>query len=113
VPPCFIAFTPNLRAQTNTYTSVSSSGIWTGVGGYRYIEVTGLITTVGTGLLPVITLPVAYTNVLNTIVGKESVITGNMLQVTLKAGNVAGINLYNAGDPSASGATIQLSGTYR
>lgn len=50
-------FTPTITATTGTFTSVTATGKYMLLGGICFLEVTILVTTVGTGTKPIFTLP--------------------------------------------------------
>lgn len=57
--PAWTAYTPTVTAKTGTFTAASATGSYLVVAGICYLRVKVTVTTVGTGVKPRFTLPVA------------------------------------------------------
>jgi hypothetical protein len=111
-------YTPVLSASSGSYTTSSVTGAYLVIGSLVFLRIKATITTIGTGGVPIVTLPFTANSGANSdyviLTGKEIALTGNALQAQIAAGATTTGNIvtYNNGNPAASGAICILSGCY-
>jgi hypothetical protein len=106
------AYTPVITAGAGTITTASATGRWHQIGKTVFVYMAITVTTNGTGASFVnATLPVAAKSTWAVIPGRETAVTGKMLQ-----GAASGINLiiinYDNSYPAANGYVLMLTGSY-
>lgn len=109
-------YTPVVTPNTGSLTTVSASGRYLQIGKSVLLQATVTITTNGTGAgwinvsLPLLT---ANAGMIATFHGRESAVSGKMLQGSAAA-NSNTMNVFNYDNtyPGASGAVLALSGVY-
>lgn len=111
--PAFTTYTPTITASVGTLTTASGTGRYLREGKRLTIQITATITNNGTGSgIIIATLPNSYTAAANyTLVGRDSSVTGNILQGYIASGaNTVWILFYNNGYPGAGGAVLNVNG---
>lgn len=109
-------YTPTLTATTGTYTSASAVGAYIVIFGICYFVVTITITTKGTGVAPIFTLPatarVGFANV--PFLAHEFAVNGKMGTATINSARTAASCAdYANGDlVTANGCVIYVNGSY-
>lgn len=112
-PPLKI-YTPNVTASSGTFTTVQAQGWYAQTGAQILLMLQVKIVAVGSGIEPIVSLPVAAsTKMVQILVGRENAVTGNELTFRISAGNNYGVVFtYNNGASVSSGYVYNISGTY-
>lgn len=114
--PAWTTFTPNVTANSGTFTTVSATGKYLVVFGICYMHLTITVTTKGTGALPKVSLPfTALAGALNYVMpAAESSINGKLGKATIISGlaTVLCSDYANADLVTGDGAVINICGSY-
>ena len=107
-------YTPTVSANSGTVTSYTSTGTFKQMGKTVFVQIQVTITNAGTAGGNInASLPVAApTTPTQIITGRESALTGNTLNGVISGSNVA-IVYYNNTFPGATGAVLNIGGTYQ
>lgn len=110
----WIAYTPTLTAGAGTFTTASATGRYKQIGKTVHFRVQITITTVGTGTLPVFTLPVTPFEIANVVVhGNDRGVSGKAVTGRSAGGaTTIGVTFYDGTNPSVNGAIFGLSGVF-
>lgn len=115
-PTAATTYTPTVTATTGTLTTVSATGRYLRIGPrLLYVEIDITLTTNGTGSGSIMaSLPAtAGPGIVYTIVGRETAVTGSLLQGVINASATAvSIVNYDNSYPGANGRRLIVSGTY-
>lgn len=107
------AYTPTVTANSGSYTSASATGRYQTFGKMVAISATVTITTVGTGAAPIFSLPFTAAAHRYYLAGRENLTTGKMIVGAIDiSASSAIIFYYDNTDPSASGASLTVTGVY-
>lgn len=110
------SYTPVVAATTGTYTAASATGIYLVMFGVCYIDITITVTTKGTGVNPIFTLPFAAKagNDFFPMLAVETVLNGKSGVAQVLAGlTTAGCKDYNNADlVTANGSVVKVRGYY-
>lgn len=108
-------YTPTITAATGTFTTVAATGVYWVIQNQCFYEVIVTITTVGTAAgACIFTLP--FVNVARDVMGygRETVLNGKQLTVTIPASSTTGeIRNYDNSTPNASTARLVVAGNYQ
>lgn len=115
------AYTPTITAQTGTYTTTVATGQYMVAFGICHFQVRIALTTVGTGVNPVFTLPFAVQSGIN--VGMplgdayEGALSGKAGLARVNTGLATGLATGSAGSsdpihPGGNGSVVLVSGSY-
>lgn len=111
--PGFVTYNPQITALTGAFTTASATGRYALINKLVFLEVFFIITTVGTGAFPLISLPVASNGTGYIIPGSEVLNTGAAVMAQLPfGGNVMVVRNYNGTNPAASASRFLLTGFY-
>lgn len=115
LPIGYTTYTPVVTAASGTYTTASATGAYSQTGKLVCVRITVTITTIGTGTVTLVTLPVATASTNGGIIvlpGRENT-AGKMLQGFIGSGsaNVTIVD-YSGASAAANGASEILSGCY-
>lgn len=111
-PTAWTVYTPTVTAQSGTFTSVSATGRYIVIGKTVHVKIVVAITTAGSASGAVIaTLPVTSYNGTEILAGRETNVSGIMLQGIVNSTNMYVFG-YGNSSPISSGAGLNISGTY-
>lgn len=110
------SYTPTVTAASGTWTSASATGTHMGVFGVRHVEMALTVTTKGTGVTAILTLPVAahaawVGRTLNARIGNGTRKSG--LAIIADANTVFLSDYVNADMVEANGTIVYINGAYR
>lgn len=107
------AWTPTISAGTGSFTNVTGAGRWAQLGKVVFFQLTVTVTTVGTGVGVLFSLPVsAQASGKYLGGGRENASTGKQLQVYSTSTSQAKIWDYNNMDVSTNGYSLVVNGFY-
>lgn len=114
--PAWQNFTPSVSATSGSYTTASATGSYIVLFGVCHFRMTLTVTTKGTGVTPVLGLPVAALSgsVSTPLLARESAVNGKTGAAVITAGlTTVNINAYDNTDlVSSNGAVITVAGSY-
>jgi hypothetical protein len=115
VASAWTAYTPTVTANSGTFTSVAATGRYLRMGKVVFLQMSINITTNGTAAGSVwATLPVNQATSAMVIAGRETALTGKILQCLLNGAFIGFISIWNYDNtyPGGSGYVLSLSGSY-
>lgn len=115
-PNTLVFNTPVVSASSGAYTTASATGRYAQIGKLIFVQIKVTITNVGTGGVPVVSLPFNIANTNGDMIvmsGRENAVSGKMLQAVGAAGSGT-ISIYDYANtsPAANGASCVISGVY-
>jgi hypothetical protein len=106
------SYTPSLSAITGSFTSATTSGKYKVLGKTVLFTIKLSITTAGTAVIPVLSLPFASLNA-TSFAGKETTAVGKTLAADVAAGSGSVVvTFYDGTNPAVSTYTLVVSGSY-
>lgn len=110
------AYTPSITAASGTYTSVTTTGKYVVIMGICHVQIQITVTTKGTGVTPIVGLPVPALSgsAGYLMLAREGAINGKTGSCTIAAGlTTVNVNAYDNTDlVTADGSIIRISGSY-
>lgn len=108
------AYTPSITSNAGAYTAATTSGRYKQIGKVCHVNISIVLTTVGSGTYPIVGLPVqAASFMYQNISGREINSTGFLWQGQINPSATTAVVLrYDNGVAVANGYNITLSGAY-
>lgn len=114
--PAWTAYTPTVTASTGTFTSATATGKYLVLYGICHVQVRVTITTVGTGVIPDVTLPFpALSGSVDCIIPARESLRNGKLGAAVLLSNLTQMrckDYANADLVTADGSVIVISGSY-
>lgn len=114
--PAWTAYTPTVTASSGTYTTAAATGKYVTIAGICYVQITLTVTTKGTGVTPIVTLPATALSgsTQMPLQAREGAINGKTGAAVISAAlNSLQIFDYANGDlVTANGCVVYINGSY-